>query len=136
MSPACTRVCPRHPFARAACANVPVIGARARARALRTQGLHESSLSTQALPCDGSAVCPDDDRSFIVLTEIDTRQLGITAGMAPGLAKSSRKASGSGGKAAKLNQAESSAGASDDEECNVTESVILSDRYRGVTVRS
>jgi hypothetical protein len=100
VSPARTRECPRHLFACAACANVPGIGARARARALRTQGLHESSLSTQALPYDGAAVCP----------EIDTRLLGITAGMPgpPGLAKPSRK--GSGGKTAKSNRAESSAG--------------------------
>ena len=58
-------------------------------------GYLESSLSTQALPCDGAAVCP----------EIDPRQLGITGGMAPR----------SGGKSAKSHRAESSAVASDDE---------------------
>ena len=66
-------------------------------------GYLESSLSSQALPCDGAAVCP----------EIDTRQLGITAGMPPLTANTRRQ--GSGGKAAKSNRAESSAVASDDE---------------------
>jgi hypothetical protein len=69
-----------------ASARVPGIGARVCARTLRPQGLHESSLSTQALPavhfsCDGPAVFPE----FL---------LGITAGM-----RVSRK--GSGAKAAK-----------------------------------
>ena len=49
-----------------ASARVPGIGARVCARTLRPQGLHESSLSTQALPavhfsCDGPAVCPEFD---------------------------------------------------------------------------
>jgi hypothetical protein len=50
-----TRECPRHTHCAwwpgaGVSARVPGIGTRARARALRPQGLHESSLSTQALP--------------------------------------------------------------------------------------